>query len=393
MKYAPVMISTYSRLKHLKRTVSSLKKNLLAKHTHLFIYSDAPKEGDEQKVQVLRRYLQTVSGFAEVNIIERTSNGRVANNRGGISELLDTYGRMIFLEDDIETAPGFLTFMNKALNQYETDPSILSVSGYLPALELTTPDLHAVALNRFCGWGVGFWKDKYNAIQPIPMREYESLCHDKDKVNLLKADYGDDLLNRFKAEATGHLNGMDTRASYHQFVHGMVSAFPSQSLVYNAGNDGSGVHCSINNKYDVTLWGKTTNFDLPLPLKLDREINRKAVDFYRPDNRDMSTEIVENIIMQLESHSIKQVTLWGTDVMTEIFLQHLGTRGFVVDAIADSWPSEAQFQGYPLLTPLEAVKNGAKNLVIMSFASRHKMLKAARDAGIDVPIFYYQEKG
>ena len=47
---APIGISTYSRIHHLQKTVEALKNNLLASQSELFIFSDAPKAGDEEIV-------------------------------------------------------------------------------------------------------------------------------------------------------------------------------------------------------------------------------------------------------------------------------------------------------------------------------------------------------
>ena len=59
---APIGISTYKRLEHLKLVINALKRNVLAEECDLYIFSDAAKRGDEEKVNNLRNYLKSVNG-------------------------------------------------------------------------------------------------------------------------------------------------------------------------------------------------------------------------------------------------------------------------------------------------------------------------------------------
>ena len=124
MSLAPIGLSTYSRLLHLKKTIEALKANTLAKESDLHIFSDGAKQGDEERVEAVRKYIDTIDGFKNVQVIIRTKNSRVRNNRDGISELLEKFGKCIYLEEDIVTAPGFLKFMNESLNVYEKKDKI-----------------------------------------------------------------------------------------------------------------------------------------------------------------------------------------------------------------------------------------------------------------------------
>ena len=52
---APIAVSTYARPQHLQQTIAALQKNTLAQQSELFVFSDAPKPGDEDKVEAVRR--------------------------------------------------------------------------------------------------------------------------------------------------------------------------------------------------------------------------------------------------------------------------------------------------------------------------------------------------
>ena len=109
---APIGVSTYARLNHLRQTIEALKNNHLASESTLYVFSDAARPGDEEQVATVRSYLRTIDGFKEIHIVERATNGRLENSRGGLTWLLDHFGKTIFLEEDIVTAPGFLTYIN-----------------------------------------------------------------------------------------------------------------------------------------------------------------------------------------------------------------------------------------------------------------------------------------
>ena len=282
MHLAPIGVSTYIRINHIKRTIEALQKNTLAKQSDLYVFSDAPKPGDEAEVAIVRKYLHTIDNFKSVNIIERSVNSRVANGRGGLKMLLEQHGRCIFMEEDIVTAPGFLQFMNDALRQYSNNDQILAVSGYCWPIKI--PESYSFdiyILKRISAWGIGFWKNKYEMIKPVSEQQLDLLISDKKKLRELTI-FGDDILSLLEAEVKGEIDALDVKAMYWQFILNLYTVYPRQSLTQNIGCDGSGVHCSSTEKYSVTLWDKTESFNMPFIPKLDRDIvnsNKKFFSF------------------------------------------------------------------------------------------------------------------
>ena len=134
---APIVLFTYNRLDHTKQTVEALRANLYAKESVLYIYSDAPKtEAAGEAVQAVRDYLHTIDGFCEVYIILREENWGLARNiMDGVTEIVNQYGKIIVLEDDIVTSKYFLKYMNDALTLYKDFPQVMSVSGYMYPIE------------------------------------------------------------------------------------------------------------------------------------------------------------------------------------------------------------------------------------------------------------------
>jgi hypothetical protein len=266
---APVGVSTYSRLNHLKRTIEALQKNTLATESEIYIFSDAPKKGDEEIVAKVREYIKTIKGFKEVYIFERITNSRIRNNRGGICELLNKYGRMIFLEDDIVTAPGFLQFMNDALSFYKNYSTILSVSGHTPNLSYFNNSFCNLYLsNRFHGWGVGFWYDKYNLIKDLP--SWSEIKCDRQTIRNLKK-MGSDMLSMVQNEADRRTDALDIKACYLCARYNFFNVLPTKTLVKNIGMDNSGVHCGNFDPYFNDILNDKKSFNMIKDLQIDHD--------------------------------------------------------------------------------------------------------------------------
>lgn len=273
---APVGVSTYIRLGHLKQTISALKKNTLAKQSRLFVFSDAPKAGDEDKVRKVREYLHTIDGFKTVTIIERRENSRVKNNRGGMKQLLDEAGKCIFLEEDVVTAPGFLEFMNQALDFYRNDHSILSIAGYGLPLSIQDYKNDAYALSRFNAWGFGIWQREFQLVEYISKKEYADFLCNKEAVGRFIRGGGEDMLNMLELEVSGKIDAFDVKAMFCQFKKEMLTVYPKKSLVQNIGHDGTGIHCGKTYKFKHNkLWDKLTGFIFLENPQIDERV-RKA---------------------------------------------------------------------------------------------------------------------
>lgn len=129
---APVILFVYNRPEHTKRTISALQKNILANETDLFIFCDAAKTSkDEEKVEEVKSIINNTTGFNKLSIKIANDNKGLANSViSGVSEIIDTYGKVIVLEDDLITSRFFLKYMNEVLDIYKDDSNIWSVSGY-----------------------------------------------------------------------------------------------------------------------------------------------------------------------------------------------------------------------------------------------------------------------
>jgi hypothetical protein len=278
MPLAPVAIGTYARLGHLKRTVEALQKNTLASASELYIFSDAPQLGDEGKVALVREYIRTIDGFRNVYTVERETNSRADNCRGGMKFLLDRYGKCIFMEEDIVTAPGFLAFMNGALDFYRDDESVFCISGYTVPIKLPKVfEKDVFAAGRMSPWGYGLYPRTFEPlIRNINSLEYHAI-QDKSIFTAL----GHDNIANIERQIEEVTDFGDVKAIYHQAVNKMVAVFPRQSLVRNIGNDGSGENMDNSFRYNIDkLWTKTSDFVFEENIQVDQVIQKRVTAFW-----------------------------------------------------------------------------------------------------------------
>ena len=133
MNLAPIALFVYNRPKHTKQTIEALKKNKLSHDSELFIFSDGHKgEKDREKVNETRNYIKTITGFKKITIEKKEKNWGLADSIvDGVTKIINKYGKIVVLEDDIVTSPYFLNYMNDALNIYKDEPQVMHIAGYI----------------------------------------------------------------------------------------------------------------------------------------------------------------------------------------------------------------------------------------------------------------------
>lgn len=254
---APVVIFVYNRPEHTQRTLEALAQNYLADKTQVYIYSDGAKNEDGvEKVNLVREYIDTLierNLFQSVKIIKAESNKGLANSViNGVSEVIEKYGKAIVVEDDIVTSPDFLQYMNDALDYYQNNNKIWSISGYTFNVDIPEDYQSEVYLSyRGCSWGWATWKDRWEKV------DWNVCDYNQFKVNKKLRDKfnrgGRDLTYLLDLQMHGIIDSWAIRCVYSQWKHDMLTVYPVVSRIKNIGFDGTGVHCVITSKYDTTL--------------------------------------------------------------------------------------------------------------------------------------------
>lgn len=251
---APIVLFTYNRLDHTKKTIEALQANVYAEYSRLYIYSDGPKNKDaEAKVQLVRNYLHTVIGFKEVNVIERDRNWGLADNIiDGVTKIVHEYGKIIVLEDDIVTSKYFLKYMNDALEIYKDEPKVMEVSGYMYPLRQDDDLPETWFVHRFADcWGWATWARSWQYFERNPQKLIMEFS--KEDIKVFNFDGKYDFWQQVVANAEGKLYTWAVFWQATVYKNDGYMLVPTKSMTQNIGFDDSGEHCSSSNVYDVEI--------------------------------------------------------------------------------------------------------------------------------------------
>lgn len=279
MKY-PVIIFCYNRPVHLRQTIKALQENEGAGETDLYFFSDGYRGGeDKPDVEKVREVINNVSGFKNVVVRESEKNrGLAVSIISGVTKVLETNEACIVLEDDLETSPFFLNFMNKGLEEYAPDKEIFSISGYCPPISIP----HNYPYEAFCfprinSWGWGTWRDRWHLVD-WEVKNFNNFISSSDKVKKLEKQ-GKDLPVMLLKQQQGKIGSWAVRFNQACFEAGRTNIYPVKSFVRNIGIDGSGTHMDKSGKYAVSLSEKNLN---PAPAASDERISQAFRRFYLP---------------------------------------------------------------------------------------------------------------
>lgn len=254
MDLAPIIVFTFNRLDHTKKTIEALKNNNLAKESELFIFSDgARNEQEALKVNEVRKFIKNIDGFKKVIVIESKTNKGLANSViSGVTEIINKYGKVIVLEDDLVTSKYFLEYMNKALDLYKYRVDIWSISGYSPNIKIPKYYKSEIYLiKRGASWGWATWKDRWE-LNDWDIKDYYEFKKNKAAKNEFNMA-GSDMAPMLNDQMEGRINSWAIRWGYNQYKHGMWTIYPIESFVKNIGTDLTGTHSGMSSKYDVNL--------------------------------------------------------------------------------------------------------------------------------------------
>jgi hypothetical protein len=253
MKFAPIALFTYNRPRHTRQTVEALKQNELSHQSDLFIFSDGPKShNDKARVAEVRSYIHGIKGFHRLNIIEHPDNlGLAESIITGVTKVVNKYGRIIVLEDDLLTSPFFLRYMNDALEHYEYEDKVISIQGYIFPVAEKLPTTFLLSCTGCLGWGT--WKRGWRLFEKDGSKLLGELKR-KGLEREFDIDGACRYLRMLKDQIAGRNSSWAIRWYASAFLNGRLNLFPHASLVQHIGSDGSGSHVANGcDKFDVSL--------------------------------------------------------------------------------------------------------------------------------------------
>lgn len=263
---APIAIFAFNRPKELANMLESLKQNPLFEESEKYVFIDGPR--NEKDASLIKEVAQIAHTATDNVKLSPQNKGLGSSIIAGVSEVLNEHDSVIVLEDDLRLMPGFLTYMNQALEQFKVDERILAICGY--SLKIKTPkgyDSTVYLGDRSSSWGWGTWRDRWQKVD-WEVNDWAEFSNNKKAIARFN-QCGSDMFGMLRDYMEGRNRSWAIRFCYHQFKHGLYSVHPVKSLVDNEGFGEAATNC--RQKYNR------------FKIELTDSINLKAEDALEPN--------------------------------------------------------------------------------------------------------------
>jgi hypothetical protein len=246
MQSVPIAIFTYNRLDYLKILINSLKRNVLAKNSVVFIFSDRWKNDyDKKEVLSVRKYIGKISGFKKISIILRPENlGLSQNIIDGINFVLKIHKEIIVLEDDLKLSKYFLRYMNDALKIYNHEKKVASISGWSYPINFKKDSKDYFFIKGADCWGWGTWRRAWKKFNSDANRLIIQIKN-KNLVSSFNLNNSFDYLKMLQDQIDKKNNSWAIRWYASTFLENMYTLYPKVSLVKNMGTN-NGTHSQFD---------------------------------------------------------------------------------------------------------------------------------------------------
>ena len=160
--------------------------------------------------------------------------------------------------------------MNEALDYYETDQKIWSISGYTFKIKIPKnyqSDIYLSYRGCSCGWAI--WKDRWEKVdwKVLDYQDFKSNENHRKKFNR----GGRDMSNMLDSQMQGKIDSWAIRWCYAQSKLNMLTIYPTVSRIKNIGSDGTGTHRGITSKYNTVISNGNNKCEFE-KLDLDKRI-------------------------------------------------------------------------------------------------------------------------
>lgn len=254
----PVAVFVFARPNQTAKLLETLKVSEGADRIHLFVFADGPRNAaDTDKTDATLQVVQAAMAdhpFRNVTVTAAKSNRGLANSViAGVTQILDHYSSVIVLEDDLTISRVAIAYLAAALEQYENDPRVFSVTAYnypekvIHAANLPHKDENFF-LHRPCSWAWGTWRQPWQDTQ-WDGEIYDTFLKDATLQENFKQACGYDVTRMLRKQLSGKIDSWAIRFTYSCFLKDGLVSYPARSFVSNTGSRGDGTHKGNNSKW------------------------------------------------------------------------------------------------------------------------------------------------
>ena len=295
---APIILFVYNRPWHTEQTLNALSENDLANDSILYIYADGakPESTDEQleEIKQVRDLIRSKQWCKEVHIVESDKNKGLADSIiSGITDIINQYGKVIVLEDDIVTSPWFLKYMNNALDYFVDAKKVWHISGWnYPIDPRGLPEAFFWCTMNCWGWAT--WKDRWRYFE----KNIDKLTENFTRKDIYRFNINNtsDHWNQIILNKSNEINTWAIFWYVVVFKNNGLCLNPATSFTKNIGLDATGVNCSDDTSLQTDIiCEKEIELDQIL-LEENKTALKRIMRFYKKRNKRSYRIILKDFI-------------------------------------------------------------------------------------------------
>lgn len=242
----PVALFVYNRPDLLQRTLAGLRQNSAPV---VYAFSDGPRTpAHAAGVEAVRAMLRQVD-WCELSLVTRDANWGLGRSiLEGVSQVVRSHSALIVLEDDLVCAPGTYAYLCAALEHYQDELKVMSVTAWThPRVTPAEVGQQPYFDGRAECWVWGTWARAWHGIEAQSARSLLQQCQAR---GLDIYHYGADLPAMAYNERRRNLWAV--RWLYWHMTRGGLCLRPPRSLVEEIGSDARATNAVEPFWYDPT---------------------------------------------------------------------------------------------------------------------------------------------
>lgn len=288
MNFAPIVVFAYNRPHYLQETLLALKGNNEAKDSDLYIYCDGPKINADEKnlalIDQVRQLARTINWAKNVYVVESEVNKGLSRSViAGVTEVINKYGKVIVLEDDLVVAPYFLKYMNDSLEIYGGETKVASISGHNFPINSTINGQETLLLKSATTWGWATWKRGWDLFNPDAEKIIKLL---RQKNSLYEFDFNNSypFYSLLKKVRDGKISSWGVCWYASIFLSEKLTLFPAVSMVKNIGMVGTNIN-SDSTSFLGDSYSEYPVLKFESVIEEDPDFRRKLIHHFKANKR------------------------------------------------------------------------------------------------------------
>jgi len=239
---APIAVFVYNRPEHTRQMLLKLRECEGFSQSPLYVFCDGSKdEKSAAAISAVRCVVSELVGSHATVIASSENKGLASSIISGVTKLIKKYGRVIVLEDDLLVSVDFLNYVNMALKKYESEESVMQISGHMFAVPEFEGSQESMFLPFTTSWGWATWERAWDCFDE-KAEGWEVLKSDAGLKRKFNLDGAFDYFSMLTRQMQGKSDSWAIRWYWSVFKRKGLVLFPPSSLVNNIGFDGSGTN-------------------------------------------------------------------------------------------------------------------------------------------------------